>query len=286
MAKKYSKTNILDFGKFLLLSKDLDPVYVMLHEATELDQDQLFRWLVAYWSFYHCGVACYMSEFKGEEFWKVFFKAVENNEKTPLGTRWPRGSERRYYRGKQGYDSAVELKNLYGNSPEAMVEKILTGDMDYQSVANRVKEHRGFGDWIAFKVADMVDRVLAKPVNFTEADVFMFKEPKKSAIMLWKANNPELAEGKLNEDVIIKGVVAYLKDYFKEYSAPPLADRKVDLQEVETILCKWKSHINGHYPFYNDIDEIREGLQHWSECCETAKLLLKTLPENEEHAIT
>ncbi|GAG17632.1 unnamed protein product, partial [marine sediment metagenome] len=36
------------------------------------------------------------------------------------------------------------------------------------------------------------------------------------------------------------------------------------LQEVETVLCKWKSHMNGCYPMGKDTREITEGLAPWA----------------------
>ena len=68
-----------------------------------------------------------------------------------------------------------------------------------------------------------------------------------------------------NEDTAVRDVVLYLAKVFKWAKAPPSEDRGIELQEIETILCKWKSHMNGHYPLWNDIDEINEGLHGWGE---------------------
>jgi hypothetical protein len=147
-------------------------------------------------------------------------------------------------------------------------------------VAERAQELPLFGPWISFKVADMVDRVLGIHVDFTGDDVFMFKDPTEAALRLWrlKAGLNESAQPKEPAKAISQ-VVAYLTDYFKECKAPPLYDRPVGLQEVETILCKWKSHENGHYPLNNDIDEIRAGVQPWKAISDTAQQFMAAMPD-------
>ena len=40
--------------------------------------------------------------------------------------------------------------------------------------------------------------------------------------------------------------VGYLTHEFRDLPAPPGWDRPVALNEIETVLCKWKAHINGH----------------------------------------
>ena len=43
--------------------------------------------------------------------------------------------------------------------------------------------------------------------------------------------------------------------------APPEFDRLIDVQETETILCKWKSYLGGHYEIGKDTREIEERLK-------------------------
>lgn len=281
--RNYPRLSIEEFGTHLLESGDLDPVYIALRNA-ELPENQLHRWLIGYWCFYHCGVASYLSEFEGDEFWEKMMVTAVNDQPTAFGTRWPRGHERRHFRGEQGIKAVAELQQRYSNLPEAMVATIIGAargsNGDYKAVANAVKTHRGYGDWISFKVCDMMDRVLGEKVDFSEAAVFMFKDPREAAFRLWrlKAGLPDTARPK-DETEVIHQVVNYLKMFFKDFSAPPSHDRSIGLQEVETVLCKWKSHCNGHYPLNNDIQEINVGLQPWTGVSETAKIFLSSMPK-------
>lgn len=273
------KLDIKEFGQHLLNSNDLDPVYVALPKTIQ-DKDQMSRWLITYWCFYHCGVASYISERTGQEFWDTLAKAAVNDTNTPLGARWPRGSERRHARGQQSINMVNDLYSRYSEDPKSMLDYLFEPAPSYEKVAGRVKEHHLFGNWISFKVADMADRVLGIPIDFSEAVVFMFDDPVKAALMLHRKENDLPADQEItNKQEVIHGIVEKLKVVFKDYKAPPGYERPVGLQEIETILCKWKSHMNNHYPLNNDIKAISEDLKDWSEYSSTAKLMLENMPK-------
>lgn len=273
------KMDVISFGGALLETRDLDPVYCGLVEA-RLDPETLSRWLVAYWCLYHCGAASWLSEQPDRKFWGWLEIAATNEEAAPTGGRWPRGAERRHWRGLQAINSAWHLRKRYSGAG-AMVEGILyprggPEERTAKTVMERAQTHVGFGPWIAFKIADMLDRVWGEPVDFNEAAVFMFKDPAKAADMLWQSYGNEIPVGTTGHR---STVVKMLESAFRNYKAPPLYDRPVNIQEVETVLCKWKSHQNGRYPVGKDIREIRHGLEEWARHSHTAEALLGALPE-------
>lgn len=301
MSRAYPRLSIEDFGRHLLVSGDLDPVYIAL-AGMELDEAQRDRWLVAYWCLYHVGAACYLSERTGRDFWMALrAAATQNADQTPgldapvEGGRWPRGSERRHWRGEQARKAVGQLMGRYLDAPEAMVQGIASTrlygkeqaewddvgleQLPFRLVAARTQEHPSFGPWISFKVADMLDRLGIAPVSFDNAAVFMFDDPRKAALNLARLKGGLAPEVRFkDEGRVINEVVDYLTGHFKGHTAPPLHERPVGLQEVETILCKWKSHMNGHYPLNNDIHEINEGLGTWAAHSDTAKAFLHAMP--------
>ncbi len=291
MSRNYKRLPIELFGRQLILSGDIDPIYIAL-VGSKLPEDQVARWLIAYWCFYHAGVACYMSEFEGSAFWVQMTHAAFNDVEqraTPTNPpgRWPRGHERRHFRAAIACSSVCELAQRYLARPEEMVEVIMgvgfahrAPALPFQAVSARAQVHRGFGPWIGFKIADMIDRCLGVPVTFDNGHVYMFKDPEEAALKLWrlKSNLPDGAKPK-DKPAVLAQVTAYLVHEFRDLPAPPFADRPVNIQEVETVLCKWKSHMNGHYPINNDITEIREGLYPWTVPCQTARTFLAAMPE-------
>jgi len=281
-SRSYERLPVEGFGRQLITTRDLDPVYVMLHRA-KLEEPQLARWLIAYWCLYHCGAASWLSQLEGDPFWEGLHSAALNSSPNPLGTRWPRGHERRHFRGKQGTDAVMELRGRYGITPERMIAQLAEhcdAHLPFQEVANRAQSHRGFGPWMAFKIADMLERVLGVPIDFDQAAVFMFKDPVKAAVMLWRQRLGLAADAQPNNlPDVLNYVVELLAEEFKDLMAPPTGDRPVNIQEIETVLCKWKSHQHGHYPLWNDTDEIGAGLEQWAAVSETAALLRGHLPK-------
>lgn len=291
MQRSYERLPIEVFGRELITSGDLDPVYIALHNMRDqMSPEQRNRWLLAYWCFYHTGVASFMSEKEGHDYWRWMDTAAENADGSgpraldiAATDRWPRGGERRHFRGMQASKAVSELRSRYGDKPENMVNWLVAGEhlngiIPFFDINHLAQEHRGFGDWISFKIGDMIDRLAINPVGFDEATVFMYKDPLKSALMLWRQKQglPENAVPK-DQKLAVSSVVEYLTEEFKDLKAPPLGDRPVGLQEVETVLCKWKSHLNGHYPLMNDTHEILEGLKPWSEV-KTARLFAEAMP--------
>src|SRR4029077_3592863 len=142
---------IEEFADALIISGDLDPVYIALCRVN-LPHDQFRRWLFAYWCFYHMGVASYLSEFTDGRYWDQMRKAAQNASPPPVGERWPRGTERRHFRGEK----CVLAMEMFASRPaETWVTSLYpfeTADEIIKHVSSRWPQ---FGSWIGFKVADM-----------------------------------------------------------------------------------------------------------------------------------
>ena len=251
------KLGVFLFGQKLLRTLDLDPVYVMLH-ASNLGQLQLRKWLVAYWCFYHCGTASWIAD--QPDFYKGMKEAARSKA-------WPRGSERRHFRGEQALRAVESMREQFKN-PNVLVQTLVSNKpQKLAEVVTKVKTLRGFGDWISFKVADMLDRLGLSKVEFSADDIFsMFDSPKQGAQLMFSMYNGsgEPSQWALQRILAVLG----------SYKAPPMFERAINVQEVETILCKWKSHMNGHYEVGKDIREIREALERF-KLCKTSQALLR-----------
>lgn len=279
-SRTYDRLEIEPFGEQLLASGDLDPIYIALHRLG-LEPPVLYRWLLAYSCFYSAGVACYAAERSGDDFWVPLSVAAENTLPTPYGGRWPRGHERRHARGAQGIQMVAKLRERYGSRPEDFVDAVRAPTCP--EVMKKVAEHYLYGRWIGFKVADLLERVVGHPVSFDSAAIFMFDDPTKAANILYarrvlKVPEPAKTTARLNARGLNE-VIGWLEKAFAGHLAPPRGDRPVGLQECETILCKWKSHLNGHYPRNNDIVEIREGVAPWVPHCSLASRFLEAMPK-------
>lgn len=260
------KLDYKGFGSLLLETEDLDPVYTMIAGAT-LDSKTLFRWHLAYWCFYHTGVAARIAE--SPNYWEEMHKAYYE--------KWPRGVERRYFRGEKCLRAMEELESMASGEPERLVEHWGSGKT-FDGVAERVKKAPLFGPWIAFKVADMAERTLGFDVDFNDCHLGIYRDPLQGAALIrhgdWKAPIT------VNE---LYDVISEMEDYFvPKFHAPPCFSRRVNIQEMETILCKYKSHFKGHYPPGKDTIEVRAMMEGWGDLAQELALHLPKGAKDED----
>jgi hypothetical protein len=216
------------------------------------------RWCVAYWCFYHAGFASFATVMASDQaYWDLLKKAAQGS-----GKDYPRSAERRHFRGA----AAVKCVNyLAGNFPSPMSALSYlshpTVRTSFTEVAARTMSWPLFGPWVAFKVADMLERVWRYPVDFSDCHLGIYAEPAAAA----KLVNPKAT---------LVETCNWLQEKLADMMAPPGNDRPIGIQEVETCLCKWKSHMNGHYPIGKDTAELCHGMAGWGELSERLRGLL------------
>lgn len=276
-----AKMTVREFGEALISTGDLDPVYIGLVGAN-LPEPQLCRWLLAYFCFYHAGAACWLSEQEGDGFWWNLDTAAINkisprviSDRLPDG-RWPRAAERRHFRGQKCVDAVRwlaivdEETGLY-RQPEHWVRSLLKRESDigkgthYVDVMERVQRWPMFGKWVAFKAADMMERCYGANVEFDDDIALIYEAPRAGLEHL------AIVEGKN-----ISRAYADLLAHFAQTVAPPVkvGGRMCGPQELETVSCKWHSHLNGHYTPGKDIREVRHALIGWGKTAETMLLAM------------
>lgn len=269
----YPRLSIEEFGKQLIASGDLDPVYIMLRRAREkgvMDDVQLKRWCLVYWCFYHAGVASFIST--NDKFWYFMHVAAANTSPVAhcgkLG-RWPRGAERRHFRGEAAKCAVSWLEGNYSSSPEEFVNGKMA-HCNFKSAFQSILNVPQFGPWIAFKVVDMLVNVFDSTMDLSNASLHIYKEPGEGAELACKHWGIDVSTRRTALDTAIARLRPALANY------PPLhaPDRSPGIMEIETVLCKWKSHMKGSYPLMKDTKELKHVLTGWGETAGVLKELV------------
>lgn len=264
---------ICEFGKQLLDTEDLDPVYVAVANSG-YNMARKERLVLAYTCLYHLGAANYISRFERGDFWLHLTRAALNH--TSPADCWPRGTERRHWRAKNAIVTVNWLEARF-RRPEEVIKYWMRKSNNASDILACVQELPSFGPWIAFKVLDLLERVLAREVNNEGCELAMYEEPRRGAALVYYDDQDAL----IRAEEVRKVVEAMLKDYrLRKFKAPPDYKRSIGIMEIETILCKYKSMVNGYYHVGKDIEEIRHGLE---ERCWGAAALLKGMPDETPH---
>lgn len=222
------------FGEQLLITGDLDPVYFVTALVPEA---KLPQWLIAYWVFYDVGTAFNVIG-RPESFKHSLLLSDTHHDR--------RGSERRHMRGSN-FRKAVDSLDAYG------CDKLFSDLCKCRSLHDVkviTKGLSGFGPWITFKMADMLERCVSIPIEFDLDALDFYASPREAAQMYAPT-------------MTVLEVVCELIERFKGFVAPPKSDRAVGIQEVETILCKWGSHAHGYYSVGKDTKEVYHALERY-----------------------
>ena len=122
----------------------------------------------------------------------------------------------------------------------------------------------------------MSERVLGFPTDFSDCELGIYKDPRQGAAVAYLEAFGDPAEQtawqKKPWDYPLSNAELKLSvDHWtahwrkKRAKAPPTRDRLVNVQEIETIFCKFKSHLKGHYPVGKDTHEVYHGLANWGD---------------------
>jgi len=242
----------VEFGRDLITTQDLDPVYSAIHGAG-LDYETRARLLLTYSCLYHLGASVTIGQHEEADYWDALMVAAVND-----CLKWPRGSERRHWRGQQAIQTVQYLRDKYKHPEDVVNHWANGGDNSFTAVTKRVQEIPIFGPWIGFKACDMLERVMGNTVDFSTCTFGVYKEPRAAAALILTGD----AEANI-ADSDLEGVMKKMMrpEYLGSLKAPPDFSRVVNVQEIETCLCKFKSHVNGHYPPGKDTLEVLHGLK-------------------------
>jgi len=228
----------------LFLTLDLDPLYEILYHA-KLPESIYKRWLLAYWIIYSPGECCKIaceSGYDNQKFWEGLLKS-----KT-------RGAERRHMRNKHLIATILHLKERF-IIPEKVVDFMITNNAE--STFFRAKEIHGFGDWIAWKICDMLES-LGFQDSYLDDISFVYKSALEGKELFC-----DYLKLPTNE------MIAYLEREFPD-KARPREYRNKSLPEWETCWCKFASKT---YWIGKDTHDIYESLRRFSDNKISEKLI-------------
>lgn len=260
--------NVFEFGDAKLRLKDIDPLYWAVHNAG-MDEVWKCAYTVAFVTFDLAGLAASITDTweGGKRTWRAYWGAMHM-----AVDQTKRGAPRRYFRGQVAHEALYWLEARYGNPVKMLAA--LKGT--FNEAEAEMKAWPQFGPTAYFKLADMAERVCGVPIDF---EVITPKQ---------LMSNVQVTKGvvKALEDMpVLTRTAEDLFESMRRYKwatkAGPGYDRKLGMQEFETILCYYShddAH-NRHMPGM-DIHNIAAELGGWGATADKLQMALPWQPRN------
>ena len=259
------RLGVVEFGRQLIETGDLDPVYIALWKSKmsgHLYGESLKRWIVAWMCYYHCGLNSLIID-KPNFFGEVL--------RVARASTYPRGSQRVHHRGPPAVNSALALKERFKTATDLFKWLVADGYVA-RTVFDRMASLVGFGPCMSWRVPDIAERLGMMPTRFVDRDVdIMYDNPMRGAIAVCEQYGLGDTDRAMQAHLFVMGKLATM-------AAPPRYDRAINIQETETIFCKWKSHIVGRYEIGRDTARARAQLLKYPRC-RLNQLLTRNLPK-------
>jgi hypothetical protein len=221
------------FAHKLFDNEEADPMYYALERA-DIDVHTRLRFTAAWCTYYHPGVAAVIAEHHDKEFWDVLSGYYPHS---------PRASERRHFRGNSGLKAIAQWREKFPH-PEDMI--LATWGDTFFKVRERCKGIAQIGQYFVWKLADVQDRVFKYPCDFTGAENYSPKVPQDAAHMIFKEMHPEMV---INAKELVPYVYNKIIAELQPRNSPPRYDRRINMQEAETVCCVYHQYLGGGY-FY------------------------------------
>jgi len=234
--------NFVQFSKILIESGDLDPDYIFINRASDAlgwDNEKKAQWIAAK---------------------SVIYNSIGELEFLMHGRHFSvldYGSERRKHKPNAElfwhalYDNAQSHGGFY-----KMFSKLHN---DANVGLKQLQKFQGIGPWAAWKILDLLNCCLGLKFDFHSVDFRLAYEYPIRGMLLVAGEDEErhkkVTDGLYSE--AMEQVYDQLRDAgLLESMAPPEYKRAINMQEIETCLCKYHSYYHGHYKAGEDIAEL------------------------------
>jgi hypothetical protein len=245
---------LVEFMLHMHSSRDLDPLYPVLRKL----QNNFNREQGLWFSF------LYVAWYNLPSAWAAFNMSTYPTELLPLwlDPKWPTGTERRANRGGKVAEHIQDymLKIAGSRSQYRWYTKDLvlddldqaTKEINWYTLNERIQSLFMNGRWAGYKHCEVLAKVNGIPVLAPHMGHANSSGPRQGLAMIYDCS--ELTGNDPGTIAVLDEMSADLT-FQLDQALPGL---NLEIEDVETILCNWKSLMKGKYYVGHDIDELQE----------------------------
>lgn len=231
----------------MIKANDLDPDYSFISAYSKkhgLSREQVADWIILKTVLYDTE-----SELRkmlhAEQIPNLRFGAERQKHKNVASSMY---SLAKQYINQNFGSSLKFLENLEGDGARAMKE---VGKMKY------------YGPWASWKVCDLASCVLGIDIDFSTIDFQKtYEYPLKGVLVVngYDEHDTAMLKDPNVFKFMLEEVFRQLEPIMGENSPHSQTKRPMNMQEVETLLCKYHAHQKGKYPIGHDISRLRNNI--------------------------
>lgn len=237
-----TKQSFADFSRVLITSGDLDPDYIFINNVCEKNgwsEETKAKW-IAVKSVIYNSIGELEFLLHGKTFEEVDYGAERRKHKRNAEFFW-----------QALYQNAKAHQGFY-----SMFSKV---HPDANVALKQLQKFQGIGPWAAWKILDLLNCCLGFKFNFKNVDFRLaYEYPIRG--MLLVAGEDEQKHRRVSNSLYRNSMAEVMRQLevggVTKELAPPQYVRPINMQEIETCLCKYHSYYHSHYKAGEDIERL------------------------------
>jgi hypothetical protein len=260
---------------------EVDPIYAMIRNSS-LNYNERKRFIFSHLMTYDLKTSIALSDIKDndiyyDELLKCFKEAKVGKDRKDVASRETNVNSRTF---------GTQFPKIKIASPEEWIEQAIQKTISSRSWKESLiasKNIPTFGEYFAFKLADMIETIFDIP-NYEVLwdDDFRKSLPRGSLTgyeMVRTGSNHKFRDkSEIRSCSLMEKFYKTELEFFKDYSCPHNPNRSVGVQEIETLLCDYRKMRKKTLNHGDKILKLKEGIDHNLSLETASKLYIGAKP--------
>jgi hypothetical protein len=222
---------------------DVDPIYTMIRNS-ELSDNEKKRLIFSNLMVYDLKHSIKLTSIPDDQYYDyvkmLFTEAKVGKDRIDVASRETNVKSRSYN---------TQIDKMRCNTPEQWIDNVLQNTVDWNTSIESAKMIPTFGEYFAFKVADMVESIFDMNYTVKWDDSFRRTIPKGSLsgfelVKTGSATKHRSSE-QIRQDPLLEQFFLTELEFFKDYKCPHNPTRCIGVTEIETFLCDFRKTFKG-----------------------------------------
>jgi hypothetical protein len=249
---------------------EVDPIYTMIRNSELSDTEKkrlIFSNLMVY-DLKHSIKLCSIPDDEYYDYVRMLFKEAKvGKDRIDVASRETNVKSRSYN---------TQIDKMRIKTPEQWIDNVLEHTVDWKTSLESAKMIPTFGEYFAFKVADMVESIFDMNYKPVWSDDFKKTIPKGSLsgfeLVRTGSSISKRSSEQIRQDPLLDELFLSELEFFKEYKCPHNPNRCIGVTEIETFFCDYRKTFKGTLNKGDKVLKLRAALEYNNDSLIAEKL--------------